>query len=49
MHAMQLTPVLPSAAQVEGHAGEYIVHLEIRDGLVGVVSRLHWENANERN
>jgi hypothetical protein len=29
---MQLTPVLPSAAQVEEHADEYVVHLEIRDG-----------------
>jgi len=49
MYAMQLTPVLPSAVQVEEHAGEYIVHLEIRDGVVRVVSRLHWENGNERN
>jgi hypothetical protein len=32
MHTLQLTPVLPSAAQVEEHTGEYIVHLEIRDG-----------------
>jgi hypothetical protein len=32
MHALQLAPVLPSAAQVEEHADEYVVHLEIRDG-----------------
>jgi hypothetical protein len=32
MHSMQLTPVLPSAAQVEEHKDEYVVRLDIPDG-----------------
>jgi hypothetical protein len=38
---MQLAPVLPSPAQVEEHADEYVVHREVREGDAARVTATH--------